>query len=220
MYPYFSSDLCITYKQGFLNVAMDFTKLFQTLLQGIIEKEPPSQDDIRYLGYTESISILERVIVWILTGDISIQPVRLYRVLGLLTNSTLRGWPGIDQDVLDLNTFEVNVTNWPMNTDRPYFSQIPAIKKHFNKKTANTQQVILASLVLPSKDTDTAVGCAATLKNIFKDFFIPEVREFWIKNLEKYKRVIVKHPDLPSNWVEESCEVLKALEAEYPFSQR
>jgi hypothetical protein len=159
------------------------------------------------------------VIVWILTGDTSIQPTRLYKAVGLLENSLRRGWPGLDQGALDLNTFEVNVANWPMNGNQPYFSQIPALKKHFGVQTANAQQVILACLVLPSKDTDTTAGCAAALQDIFKHFFIPELRQFWIKNLERHKRVIVKQPDLPSNWDQDSREVLNALQAQHPFSQ-
>ena len=166
-------SLSMTYKQTFLGVARDFTKLFQTLLQGIIEREMPSQDDIQYLIYMESISILERLIIWILTGDESIQPIHLYKALGLLNNALCHGWPGIDQDILDLDTFQIKLTNWPMNGDQRYFSQIPALKKHYDMHTANTQQIILSCLVLPSKNTNTSAGYMEALRHIFKHFFIP-----------------------------------------------
>jgi hypothetical protein len=212
------SDFSVTYTQTFLGVAADFTKLSHTLLQGIIEIDLPPQNDIRYLGYTESISILERVIVWILTGDLSIQPKRLYRVIGLLSNSLRRGWPGINQDILDLDTFHVKVTSWPMNGEEPYFSQIAALKHHFGVYTANAQQITLACLVLPAKDTSTHDGCSQALRNIFKNCFMPELQQFWINKLQKYKRDILKQSDIPISWDRETREVLDALRAEHPFS--
>ena len=178
----------------------------------------PPQDDIQYLIHTESISILERVIVWILTGDLAIQPTRLYKTLGLLDNSLRRGWPGIYQDVLDLDTFQVKVANWPMNGDQSYFSQIPALKKHYDMHTATIQQISLSCLVLSSKNTNTSAGCMEALRHVFKHFFIPEFRQFWIKNLEKHKRTILKQHDLPINW--NGDEVFNALQADHPFSQR
>jgi hypothetical protein len=197
----------------------DMIKLLGAALHGIIEQELPSQDDPRYVGYTEAVSVLERLAVETVTGNRSIRPVNLYRHVGLLPSLERRGWPLINQEQLNLQTFEVEMSNWPRKRDgKPYYSQIPVLRYHYNSHIADSQEVALSSLVLPH-NADTRDGCVEALRRVVEMSMIPELRHFWVTELEKQRRTNYRNGVITDK-VNEECEefLITLKESDTPFS--
>ena len=178
------------------------------------------EENICYLAHTESISILERVILWAFTGERSKLPSRLLDRVGMFRNMMRHGWPAINRDILDLDTFHIKVNGWPMDRDIPYFSQTAALKKHFGDHTANTQRTSLTMLVLPPQYMHTVGGCMNALKDVFSDFYVPQMRQFMVSHLKQRQKQIDKLSNNPPNWTAESDEVLDSLRGNHPFSRQ
>lgn len=197
----------------------DMLKLFSTALHGIIEQEMPAQEDPRYLGYTEGVSVLERLAVEIVTGNTSRRPINLYRHLCLLPNLERRGWPWINPDRLNLQTFEADMSHWPRKRDgKPYYSQIPVLRYHYNRHIADSQEVALSSLVLPY-NADSRDGCVEALRGIIDMSMIRELRHFWVTELEKQRRTNSK-TGMITDEMNVQCERFLATfeESATPFS--
>jgi hypothetical protein len=197
----------------------DMIKLFGAALHGIIEQEIPSQQDSRYLGYTEGVSVLERLAVETVTGNGSYRPVNLYRHFGLLPSLERRGWPWINPERLNLQTFDVDLSNWPRKRDgKPYYSQIPVLRYHYNGHIADSQEVALSSLVLPY-NVETRDYCIEALRKVIEMSMIPELRHFWVTDLEKQRRTNCKNGAITAEVNEECEEFLVTLkESDTPFS--
>jgi hypothetical protein len=178
------------------------------------------EENTHYLAQTESISILERVILWAFTGDRSKLPSRLLDHIGMFRNMMRHGWPAINRDVLDLDTFHIQLKGWPMDRDIPYFSQIAALKKHFGENTANAQRTSLATLVLPPQYMHTVDGCIDALKGVFNDFYVPQMRQFMVSHLELRQKQIDKLSNNPPDWATKSGKILDSLRGNSPFSRQ
>ena len=197
----------------------DMIKLFGTALHGIIEQKMPDQEDPRYLGYTEGVSVLERLAVETVTGNTSRRPTNLYRHVGLLPSLERRGWAWINPEQLNLQTFAVNMSNWPRKQDgKPYYSQIPVLRYHYNSHIADSQEVVLSSLILPY-NADTRNSCVEALRRVIEMSMIPELRHFWVTELKKQIRTNCKNGVI-INEVNEQCEefLLTIKESDTPFS--
>jgi hypothetical protein len=188
-------------------------------LHGVIEQELPSQDDPRYVGYTEGVSILERLAVETVTGNRSNRPLNLYRHVGLLPSLERRGWPWINPERLNLQTFEIDMSNWPRKRDgKLYYSQIPVLRYHYNNHIADSQEVTLSCLVLPYS-AETRDSCIEALRKVVEMYMIPELRHFWVTELGKQRRTNCKNGVITDEVNEECEEFLTTLkESDTPFS--
>lgn len=197
----------------------DMVKLFRAAMHGIIGQEIPAQEDPRHLGYTEAVSVLERLAVEIVTGNTSYRPVNLYRHFSLLPSLERSGWPWIDPERLNLGTFEVDMSNWPRRRDgKLYYSQIPVLRHHYSGHIADSQEIALSSLVLPY-NADTPDSCVEALRKIIDKFMIPELRRFWVTELGKQRRTNSKK-GMITNDVNAQCErfLVTLNESDTPFS--
>lgn len=107
------------------------TRLLYRLIDEVFVKATTNGSDSLTLGDKEKVAHCEKVILYLLTGNVKLFPYVVWKMFGLAQALIERGFPYFNPEVFDLATGTLNPRTYSLDAPTAHFAYARAIGQNF-----------------------------------------------------------------------------------------
>lgn len=167
----------------FPGVLRDFSYIFRTALEGMIRFWRANKHHLGLIG-SEATSTLERLSVFMFTGNTAKLPTRVWKWLGLYNSLERHGWPFIMPGRIDFmripdpKTRSLWLTGAPdgsLGSGTLVLTHLSSVKYHFGEAATVAREAQMT--MLTHLEVTSVENAIHMLRMIIRRFMIPEFRD-------------------------------------------